>query len=66
MKEFSSENDLQPVITTSEKFQRYLSDDITLLCYDLFDHTMAVIGDIAAVNDGAPLMDFRRGGNYNF
>ena len=53
---FFSENNLQPAITSSGKFQRYHADDITLLCGDYFDLTAADIADIAAVYDRASLI----------
>ena len=53
---FFSENNLQPTITTSGKFQRYHAENITLLCGDFFDLTTTDIGDIAAVYDRASLI----------
>jgi thiopurine S-methyltransferase len=53
---FFSENDLQPTITTSGKFQRFHAENITLLCGDFFDLTTADIGDVAAVYDRASLI----------
>lgn len=56
VKSFFSENNLQPTITSSGKFQRYHADDITLLCGDFFDLTAADINDITAVYDRASLI----------
>lgn len=53
---FFSENNLQPAISSSGKFQRYHADDITLLCGDFFDLTAEDIGDISAVYDRASLI----------
>jgi thiopurine S-methyltransferase len=53
---FYSENNLQPAITTSGKFQRYYAENITLLCGDFFDLTAVDIGDVAAVYDRASLI----------
>jgi len=53
---FFSENNLQPTITSSGKFQRYQADGITLLCGDFFDLTAEDIGGIAAVYDRASLI----------
>jgi thiopurine S-methyltransferase len=53
---FFGENDLQPEITTSGKFQRYDADNITLLCGDFFNLARADIGDTAAVYDRASLI----------
>ena len=53
---FFSENKLQPTITSHGKFQRYDADNITLLCGDFFELTIADIGDITAVYDRASLI----------
>ncbi|MGD8641747.1 MAG: thiopurine S-methyltransferase [Gammaproteobacteria bacterium] len=53
---FFSENNLQPEITKSGKFQRYDADNITLLCGDFFNLARADIGDTAAVYDRASLI----------
>lgn len=61
---FFTENNLQPVITASGKFQRYHADDITLLCGDFFDLNAVDLGEITAVYDRASLIalppDLRR------